>query len=435
MRALLCLLLSSFAVISAQADEGLRLLEGPQKSLELRLGMIEAEQESLQISTFIMRDDSSSEALLSALVRAAERGVKVQLMLDAFGARQTFSDNQQALLALLHRSGGEVKLYHPIGFGDVLRHPFHLLRRMHDKIFMGSSSVVLGDRNLADEYFGLKQGEGMHNTFSVDVLLKSQAEQSQIKQYFNKVWGSSHVKAWSPPAKSITSSYQPKLSQRVQALGADAQEKVSMFKSFEAGVEEADEVEFLHDEVDRRLFGKAMIQPKERTSYSKLLKMIRESEKSVSIVNAYVLLDKEMMQALKEAVQRGVRVEIFTNSYESAETKWVTLAFEKQLKKVQELGIHVYKFDAGHSLHAKTAVVDGLKSYIGSFNLDPRSLKLNLESGIFVKGQNLAQKLEKFTEKVRMRSKPWSSFEVTRVKSCAHALFNLTLPLIRSQLR
>jgi phosphatidylserine/phosphatidylglycerophosphate/cardiolipin synthase-like enzyme len=124
-----------------------------------------------------------------------------------------------------------------------------------------------------------------------------------------------------------------------------------------------------------------------------LLKMIRRAEKTIVIENSYVVLPQVFKVELARAISRGVRVILLTNSPQTNNLFWPRIAYEADAPELVRMGIELWEFKGPGVLHAKAMVVDGRRSYLGSFNLDPRSLRLNTETGFIADDGGFARDL------------------------------------------
>jgi len=424
------LVLRRFAAVALLLMSGtglaqdLLLLEDPQEAFKTRFALIEAENKSIRLSTYILKDDLVSVQFLESLVRAARRGVDVKLLVDGQGSKEAFSPKQLELLEALKASGGDIRIFHPMGATNLVLRPFNFARRMHDKLLIGSEVMFVGDRNIADEYFGL--GEyGERNFFSSEVLVGKEDTVRTSTQYFDKLFDSDHVE-----------SYLPTIGERSSELSlptADRAQATAFMKNQTHRFKKAD-IRFLHDPRDEFVRGKIPV-PHKDSNYNRLLKMIKDSKSSIEIVNSYVFLEKEIFDALKDAVKRGVKVEILTNSYKTSDVKLVANIFATQVPLIKKAGISILEFQGEESLHSKLMLVDGSKAYVGSFNLDPRSRALNTETGVYItNAPEFIADLRGHMDKAKAQSGVWKGRTRVFTEKCSLLLIKLFRPILSEQI-
>jgi putative cardiolipin synthase len=156
----------------------------------------------------------------------------------------------------------------------------------------------------------------------------------------------------------------------------------------------------------------------------RLAEIVKEAESEVLIVNAYIIPGERMLEILRETTERGVRVRMLTNSLASNDVPAVTAKYKKYRKPLLEAGVELFEFRAHPEiqpgiidtapvvakfagLHTKMAVIDRETVYVGSLNLDPRSIHLNTEMGMIVSSPELAEKLAVIAERDMEPSNSW----------------------------
>jgi putative cardiolipin synthase len=149
---------------------------------------------------------------------------------------------------------------------------------------------------------------------------------------------------------------------------------------------------------------------------TRLAEIVDQAQSEVLIVNAYIIPGERMMEILREATERGVRVRMLTNSLASNDVPAVTAKYKKYRKPLIEAGVELYEFRAHPEiqervvdtspvdakfagLHTKAAVIDRTTVYVGSLNLDPRSIQLNTEMGMIVSSPGLAREIAEIAER------------------------------------
>jgi putative cardiolipin synthase len=380
MRSIVLFFLFILSVASTFADE-VSLLVSRKESYQSRVELIRNEKKELRLSTFTFDLDDFGKETLGHLVDAAKRGVKVTLNID--GLPGTLPKNAAAL-KVLEEAGVEVKLFNP-----VYRNIAAVNYRNHMKSLIGSDSMILGDRNMTSDYFNRKSG---NDFIGMDVLIKGD-QVNEAKKHFDRVFESK-------PLKKYASIYVP-----------DKKTVLSKLE-LEEWLTHSSRVKVIREAKEKRI-----INPKSITYYAdspggiwskdpngihgRIIDMINRANKTLEFTNPYVLLTVETKKALQDALNRGVKIKVNSNSVETTDSKLMSMAWDSHKDELLDMGIEVHELKKGHFLHAKTIVRDNAESFIGSFNLDPRSQNLNLENGVFIVDDTVASRLDSHNRRLR----------------------------------
>ena len=413
---------------SASLDEapagasGFRLLPTGDFAMDARLTLARRAALSLDVQYYHLHNDSVGLQFLRELRDAARRGVRIRLLIDDLytgGEDELFS-------SFASMPNVEVRLFNPLPSrgGSVASrilaslHEFSRINlRMHNKLFIADNRFsISGGRNMAEEYF-MRSSEA--NFIDMDVVSAGPIvrEQSQV---FDRYWNSSVVY----PVEDVVAAMAPAVAERASAARFD--ELVT-----------AAPPEFLPQTSDP--FGRASVdyemsagrmalwfapaQVLADTPYKGSLKnpgdtlstvnrsVIEElstAQSSILIASPYFIPGKEGMKFLTEAIARKLRVSILTNGVGATDEKLVYWRYSKYRLQMLKLGIQLYEvsptlardvslFGAfGQSfrrLHAKVAVVDRQRLFIGSMNFDPRSAWSNTETGLLVESPQMANQV------------------------------------------
>jgi len=381
------------------------------ESLSARIALIEQAERSLDLQYYIWRNDTSGQGLLHALWQAAERGVRVRLLLDDWGARPS----ESALGQLASHPNIEVRLFNPIA----LRWPklLGLLldfqrgnRRMHNKAMVADNQLaLLGGRNIADEYFERRADLEFGD---LDVLLAGRVVR-QISNGFDTYWNS-------PEALPVPAN--PELTVRppqapVAALWQDAAQTGFTDKLREGTLAwQPVQAQALQDRDD-----KVDVEPDSDQSghLGHQLSLLAGPVKSeLLVVSPYFVPGEGGTQELTSMAQAGQQVTIVTNSLAATDVPAVHGGYAPYRKRLLQAGVKLYEVRpdaqplpwrskrtrtglAGSSrvsLHAKAFVMDRRLVFIGSMNIDPRSLRSNTENGVLLHSPALAQALQQGIE-------------------------------------
>lgn len=399
-----------------------RLLESGRAALAARLDLARRATRSLDLQYYLFHADHSGRLLVGALLDAADRGVRVRVLVDDVDTHE----NEPAIVALDAHPNVQIRLYNPFNvrglsplaralefLGDKRR----LNRRMHNKLFLADNHFgITGGRNIGDEYFQVAHDVAFRD---LDVLVAGDLV-GQMSAAFDAYWNAEP----SVPARALPHARPPRedLEARRDNLAAHRAELEAGMAPFlnldtlsgppvpGLGPWTPGRAELISDAPDKT----AGIVHQADLSLTRLLHMGQAAREEVLIASSYFVprpLGTEFLVSLR---QRGVRVRILTNSLAATDVPIVHAGYARyrpdllaagvelfELKPVREvpalrLGSHLGSSRA--SLHTKAMVVDRDQSYIGSMNLDPRSAWLNTESGLLIHGPDMAGQVTRFIE-------------------------------------
>ena len=403
------------AELSAGQDEGTSgfypLVDGIE-ALSTSLLLAERAEVSNYTQYYLVKTDVSSTAFIDALLRAADRGVRVRLLID-----DLFTKGYDAGMAALDSHPNfEVRVYNPFrrgaggrvwsGLTDLGR----VNRRMHTKSFTVDNQVtIVGGRNIADEYFGARADARFGD---LDVVAIGPVA-DEVSRMFDSFWN--HETALPVPAFSKMPDDPTAELERVRERLREADEvvretkyaaavKQTMLNFMDRGPEmfEWEPYELVYDSPDKG------IRSKEGPSVSivePLVKALQSAEDRVVIVSPYFVPLKSGIEFLSELQARGVEVVIVTNSLAANNQITVHGGYAPSRKPLLRNGVRIYEVrpdaevagseivaasGAKSTLHTKAFLVDNKLTFVGSFNFDPRSANLNTESGLLIESETLA---------------------------------------------
>ncbi|WP_322100163.1 phospholipase D family protein [Geminicoccus harenae] len=397
---------------------GIHPLAGGHDAFAARMLLARRAERSLDVQYYIWRDDLTGTMLFEALHAAADRGVRVRLLLDDNG-----TSGIDAMLALLDSHPGiEVRLFNPFTF-----RPFRLLnyltdfarlnRRMHNKSFTADNqATIIGGRNVGDEYFDAAEGVLFAD---LDVLAVGPIV-ADVSRDFDRYWASASsypVDRLLPPAGpgQITElASAAAFIERDPAAAAyvEALRNSSLIGSLEEGRLPLHwaRTRMVSDDPAKGL-GQA---PPEAHMFQQLQEIIGNPEETMDLVSPYFVPAEAGTAAFARMAARGVTIRVLTNSFEATDVAVVHAGYAKRRQALLQAGITLYEMrrlspqpgpaekgsgplgssgSSASSLHAKTFSVDGSRVYIGSFNFDPRSANLNTEMGFVIESPMLARQI------------------------------------------
>jgi len=410
------------ALADSAANPGLSgvypLADGPE-ALAARVILARKAEETIDAQYYIWQMDTTSFILLDEFKQAAERGVRVRLLLDDNG----IPGLDEMLAGLNAMENFEVRLYNPFTYRSpkLLAYAFNFSRlnhRMHNKSMTADGAVsVIGGRNIGDIYFEF--GEGAHY-FDFDVIAIGPAA-AATQENFDRYWES----ASAYPAELILED-SPDGAQQVADAGAAARESVNGSAYMEkiqgsdllADLENTDtffewtKVELLSDDPSKTEKKSA----REDLLISKLVEILSKAESRVDLISAYFIPAPNGTKLLTDLAERGVDTRVMTNSLESNDVAPVHSAYMKYRPDLIRDGVHMLELRADSpnenyelvpdplgvtsSLHAKSFAMDDKTVFIGSFNFDPRSAQLNTEMGYLIDSPEIAANIKAALDKV-----------------------------------
>ena len=376
-----------------------------------------AAERSLDVQYYIWHDDQSGLLLLEALWRAAERGVRVRLLLDDLNTGAL----DGALAALDAHANVEVRLYNPFAnrSGRVLAFMAdfaRLNRRMHNKSFTADNRAsVVGGRNIGNEYLGAGSGVLF---VDLDVLVVGAAV-ADVSGEFDRYWNS----ASAYPAASLLRAEPSGNSELAARFAKTREDPASM--AFLDAVRSTRLVQQLLDRqlplewTEARLLYDDPAKTLDRAErndlllFPELVRVLGRPETSLDLVSPYFVPGEEGTAALAALARRGVQVRVLTNSLAASDVGAVHAGYAKRRDALLRAGVRLFELkpatarelrddrehfgsSASSALHAKTFGVDRRRVFVGSFNFDPRSMRLNTEMGLVVESAGLAGKLAAF---------------------------------------
>ncbi|MCG7348703.1 phospholipase D family protein [Sphingomonas sp. ACRSK] len=416
---------------SHPSASGIKLLADAREAFAARVALARAAERSLDLQYYIWHGDRSGTLLLEAVHAAAERGVRVRLLLDDNG----ISGLDAVLAALDAHPNIEVRLFNPfrirwpkpIGY---ITEFSRLNRRMHNKSFTADNSVtIVGGRNIGDEYFGAADG-GLFADLDALAIGPIVAE---VSDDFDRYWccGSSYPAARILPG--VRKDQRRRLRKRASIVERDPSAKryvqalrdlplVHQLVEGHLALEWA-EVRMLSDDP-----AKALGSVHERALLSEKLSAALETAKSeLGLISSYFVPGRRGCRTFGKLAREGVAVSVLTNAYEATDVGIVHAGYAPYRKRLLQAGVRLFEMrrearaaprrrerrrgvrlgvasnfrgsgtgstaalrSGASTLHAKTFTVDRERLFIGSFNLDPRSVALNTELGFIIESSVLA---------------------------------------------
>jgi putative cardiolipin synthase len=400
---------------------GFRLLPNSNEAFRARAELIRNARSSIDLQYYIVHDGLSTRALVHELLQAADRGVRVRILLD-----DTTSDGLDELMGTLAAHPNiHIRVFNPLHLGRstgvtrAMGRLFNLSlqhRRMHNKLWLVDNSMaIVGGRNLGDEYF---DAEPNLNFTDIDLLGVGPVAE-QLGHSFDQYWNSALSKPigdfllTQPDARDLRESRQ-----RLEASLAEARIKRQalydrlmayqtrprldvwrneLIWAHNQALWDAPSKVLARDEPDPQLLMTQQLAPD-----------LNNVQHELILISAYFVPRESGLLYLTSHADKGVSVKLLTNSLEATDVPAVHGGYAPYRKALLEHGVHLYELrrqpgdpsasrrinlrgSSDSSLHSKAIVFDRKKTFIGSFNFDPRSVLWNTEVGVLVDSPELAE--------------------------------------------
>ena len=334
------------------------LLNDAHEAFVARAALIEAADHTLDLQYYIWHNDISGKLMFNLIHRAAERGVRVRLLLDDNNTNGL--DN--VLLALDSHPNIEIRLFNPF---DIL----------------ATGRVVTEVSQDFDRYWA------SHSSYTVASIIKK----GDIEKGF-------------------------------QEMGYDDKDKSDTVNRYRRSIEESELYQKMQSNsidwqsVHTRLISDDPAKGLDRDRhklpiFERMQNALKTPKKSIYLVSPYFVPTKSGVRALDRLVKDGVDVTVLTNSLQATDVTAVHSGYAKYRKPMLKAGVKLYELQPNHavpttkdrgltgssatSLHAKTFIVDEKRVFIGSFNLDPRSARLNTEMGVVLESPKIAGEMQR----------------------------------------
>jgi putative cardiolipin synthase len=384
-----------------------------------RLSLLESAERTIDVQYYIWHDDLIGKLLFNGIVKAAERGVRVRMLIDDFNLTDS---NEAILYAIDQHKSIEVRLYNPFatrGFktADFITSGSRINRRMHNKSFtVDGQFTIVGGRNIGDEYFSANEES---NYKDIDVMSIGPLVEKIGKQ-FDIYWNSKEVypvkafehdtatvkdlervkkelKLFSKQQKNSKYAFDVEDSFIYQQImdSSNHKTKARLFKG---------KVDVLYDDPQ-----KTLNKSEKEVVYLKtlLIPYIEKSTKSFELISPYFVPGEEGSKVLVNLVKKGIKVRVLTNSLSSTDGIMAQSGYARHRIELLEGGVEIYELKTRYKikasralrrgakakigLHGKTYIFDRKQVFIGSFNFDQRSANINTEVGVIYHIPELAE--------------------------------------------
>ena len=398
-------------------------------ALSVRLLMAERAERSIDAQYYLIKNDIAGRAFIYALLRAADRGVRVRLLID-----DIFTGGYDAGMAgLVSHPNFEIRIFNPFAyrsarFMDGLTNLSRVNRRMHNKSFTADNQItVIGGRNIADEYFGAREDAKFGD---LDVLAIGPVV-NEVSAMFDSYWNHERAAPVAAFAKmpddpdAELARIRVELEQSRQEItktryAAAVRAQISEYIDTDNDVFTWARYTLAVDSPDKSFKKKAA---EAASITTPLIESLKSAQKEIIVISPYFVPRKAGIEAFSEVQSRGIDVIIITNSLAANNQSSVHGGYAPSRKPLLRNGVKIYEVrpdadvsgseivaasGAKATLHTKAFIVDRKELFIGSFNFDPRSANINTELGVIIRSPEMA---EEFAQVVDAR-KDTQAYEV-----------------------
>jgi cardiolipin synthase C len=435
-------------IVANAGKSGVYVLETGTEALLARAWLADHAKESVEVQYFIWSTDNIGILAAEALLRAAERGVRVRVIVDDL----LIDAPDKSLLALARHPKIDIRIYNPqtsVGVPlhkrllNVLTDFRGVNQRMHDKTLVVDGKIAItGGRNMAAEYFDYNH---TYNFRDRDVLLLGETVK-EMRASFERFWHSDiTVKVEDLYGRlGAMQKYVRVNDDEIQQIYRGLHEYAKSPENFAPEVRAAiaatpesfarvsqsmrwSKVEFISDQPGKnenhfRLDGGGQ-------TASALGKLVQGARTRVVIQSPYLVVSDRAIELFRQITARGVTVRINTNSLASTDNLAAFSGYRNQREELLKMGLQIYEYKPApevqvklmqrsptatkkmpvFALHAKTIVVDSKTVYVGTFNFDPRSENLNTEVGAIIHDEVLARAVEASIETDMAPGNSWNA--------------------------
>jgi putative cardiolipin synthase len=399
---------------------GLHALPVGMDALAARAGLAEAARHTLDLQYYIVRGDMTTQLLIARVLRAAQRGVRVRLLVDDLDAAGKDMD----LASLAGFANIEVRVFNPFAsrgafgvshFFEWFGGPERLNRRMHNKLWIADNAMaVVGGRNLGDEYFDA----GAEVNFADLDMLVAGAAVPEISRSFDAYWNSEWavpIQAFvaDPPGPEALARFEQELRARVEGFRDSDYAQALREGAFGRGLREG-RIALTIAAVEVFADPPQKVAPADDGAAASTLfatrirPVVAAASRELILISPYFIPSEAGIARLGALVQRGVKVRVLTNSLASADVVPLAHAgYARHRESLLAAGVELHELrperlaairsrvgqSSGAYLHTKAIVIDRRHVAVGSMNLDPRSRRSNTEVGLLVDSAVLGDEL------------------------------------------
>ena len=407
-------------------ESGFSIIRYGRQAFTARIALIDLAEKSLDAQYYIWEADATGRAMAEHLMQAADRGVRVRLLVDdiSVGGRDA------TVAAMDAHPNIEIRIFNPFAHRnarlfDFLTDMNRVNHRMHNKVLVADNAVaIVGGRNIGNHYFGVATDANFRD---LDIAAVGPVVR-EISTVFDHFWSGD----WAVPITALVerpytagdlsaarmtmrnllaeNPYPYPLDQDVAALKSELSSIREQF-IWAPGKIVWDDPAAIEQGIQPGVMLKAF--------YDKVPTLHKE----LLIESAYLVIRDRGVEAAKQLTDRGVRIRMLTNSLASNDVVAAHAGYAKRRNQLVEAGVELYEYrpdsmvtktrawrgESKAALHTKAVVFDRESVFIGSYNFDPRSADINTEAGLYVESPELAEQVIAFMDE---GVRPENSFRV-----------------------
>jgi cardiolipin synthase C len=385
---------------------GIRLLSSGDEALASLIALADHAERTLDIQYYIIHEDDSTRTLLHHVRLAADRGVRVRMLVDDLNT----AGEDRRFMHMSSHAHIEVRVFNPFTAGrfsnltrfiasatDIRR----INHRMHNKLFVADNALAItGGRNIGDAYFTLDP----HSNFVDLDVVAAGAIVPELSASFDAFWNSKYAIPISSVASAVNddSASTPLVETEATANANWLEHELDLRKVQLIWVPAtvlADKPAKIASETSPA---------EELTIASDIAALMKTAKQELIIISPYFIPGKQGVELISELIQRGVRVRILTNSLASTDSPLVDIGYGRYRVALLKLGVDLREMrpklgqkrvrfhpfrSSNASLHAKALVIDQKIVFIGSLNMDERSARINSELGLVISSGEIARQV------------------------------------------
>lgn len=410
------------------------LMEDNAEALQWRLALIDHATDSIDLQYYIWSNDESGRLLLHRIVQAAERGVRVRILVDDFPIRGT----NAGATAISRIPNLSARYYNPGRFRSGTIGPLvemavnfrELNRRMHNKLMIVDGTwAIVGGRNIGNPYFGLSE---KYNFQDLEVLTTG-AILPHLKNAYDEYWNS-------PPAYPAEAMNRGVSDENVEEAWdgyiAKLKHDRDSFANCPVPVYQRNWEDILNSLPANMISGRARYVQDKPVTKGKSIRHLRDSldafgprpEKEKIIVTPYLIPSRDLIESWRQETSEGIDVIVITASMAANNQTIAHSHYKKFRRWILRCGVDLHEFnhqpeigqrkladtppiEAGFvALHTKAAVIDRKHVFLGSLNMDPRAVEINTENVIWIESPALAEEMHDVTDRMLQPQNSWKLY-------------------------
>lgn len=354
------------------------VIESNKEALSLRLAMFEEAKESIVMTSFDIREGESTSDIFASLLAAADRGVKVRIIVDGMYGMLHMSGKDLFKAAGSHENI-EIKFYNTPN----LLMPWTINGRMHDKyIIVDNRMMLMGGRNTFDYFLGEYEGKSVG--YDREMLVYNESEQKEsviqdVEAYFEALWNDSLCKTKYDGDSEKFEQEREKSAERYENLTIETPD-------WETRTVETKKISFVSNPT--HIYGK------EPYVYEILQQLMVHAKERVLVHTPYAVFSNDMYEGMSEVAKKVPSAEIILNSIASGDNICASSDYMKNKQKVIDTGMQLHEYMGKYSTHGKSVLIDDTIAAIGSYNFDNRSTYVDTETMLVADSEPLAKELE-----------------------------------------